>query len=67
VSFFENAYEVAKGADALLLLTEWMDYRGLRLVPQVFAHGTPSGAGCAQCPPAPEKMKGHGFEYQSSG
>ncbi|MCL5005081.1 MAG: UDP-glucose/GDP-mannose dehydrogenase family protein [Acidobacteria bacterium] len=29
ISYRQNAYEVAKGADALLIVTEWQEFRGL--------------------------------------
>lgn len=31
ISYYENEYEVAKNADALMILTEWNQYRGLDL------------------------------------
>ena len=66
VNFFADPYEVAKGVDALLLLTEWKDYRELdwARVHSVMARPLVLDARNAL---APEKMKGLGFEYHSFG
>jgi UDPglucose 6-dehydrogenase len=65
-SFHEDPYEVAKGADALLLLTEWKDYHELdwSRVHSLMARPLVLDARNAL---APEKMKAHGFEYHSFG
>jgi UDPglucose 6-dehydrogenase len=65
-SLLKDPYEVAKGADALLLLTEWSDYRDLdwSRVYSLMARPLVLDARNAL---APEKMKAHGFEYHSFG
>ena len=48
VDFVEDPYEVARGADALLLLTEWKEYRELDWKRIYAEMAPPSGAGRAQ-------------------
>jgi UDPglucose 6-dehydrogenase len=66
VNFFPDPYEVAKDVDALLLLTEWKDYRELdwARVHSLMARPLVLDARNAL---VPEKMKNYGFEYHSFG
>jgi UDPglucose 6-dehydrogenase len=66
VDFVEDPYEVARGADALLLLTEWREYRELDWKRIHKEMGRPlllDGRNML----APAKMKELGFEYHSFG
>jgi UDPglucose 6-dehydrogenase len=66
VEFVEDPYEVARGADALLLLTEWREYRELDWKRIHKEMGRPlllDGRNML----APAKMKELGFEYHSFG
>jgi UDPglucose 6-dehydrogenase len=66
VDFVEDPYEVARGADALLLLTEWREYRELDWKRIHNEMGRPlllDGRNML----APAKMKELGFEYHSFG
>jgi len=66
VEFVEDAYHVARGADALLLLTEWREYRELDWKRIHREMGRPlllDGRNIL----APAKMKELGFEYHSFG
>jgi UDPglucose 6-dehydrogenase len=64
--FVEDPYEVARGADALLLLTEWKEYRELdwRRVYRDMARPLVLDARNML---SPAKMKELGFEYHSFG
>jgi len=62
----KDPYEVAKGADALLLLTEWSDYRDLDWSRMYSLMARPLVL-YARNALVPEKMKTHGFEYHSFG
>ena len=64
--FAEDPYEVARGADALLLLTEWKEYRELdwKRIYQEMARPLVLDARNML---APAKMKALGFEYYSFG
>jgi UDPglucose 6-dehydrogenase len=57
---------VAQGADALLLLTEWKDYRDLDWA-RVYSLMARPLVLDARNALAPEKMKDLGFEYHSFG
>ena len=64
--FFEDPYGVARGADALLLLTEWREYRELdwkRIYREMARPLVVDGRNML----APGKMKELGFEYHSFG
>jgi UDPglucose 6-dehydrogenase len=64
--FAEDPYEVARGADALLLLTEWKEYRELdwkRIYREMARPLVLDGRNML----APAKMKELGFEYYSFG
>jgi UDPglucose 6-dehydrogenase len=66
VEFVEDPYEVARGADALLLLTEWREYRELdwkRIHKEMGRPLVLDGRNML----APAKMKELGFEYHSFG
>jgi UDPglucose 6-dehydrogenase len=66
VRFVTDPYEAAKGADALLLLTEWNEYRGVDLDRLKKALKTPvvlDGRNVFD----PARMKALGFEYQGIG
>ena len=47
-SLCQDPYEVARGADALLLLTEWQEYRDLDWQRIYAEMARPAGPGCAQ-------------------
>ena len=66
VNFSADPYEVAKGVDALLLLTEWKEYRDLdwSRIHSLMARPLVMDARNAL---VPEKMKAQGFEYHSFG
>jgi UDPglucose 6-dehydrogenase len=64
--FVEDPYEVARGADALLMLTEWKEYRELdwKRICREMARPLVLDARNML---APAKMKELGFEYHSFG
>ena len=64
--FSEDPYQVARGSDALLLLTEWNEYRELdwKRIHQEMARPLVLDARNML---APSKMKALGFEYYSFG
>jgi UDPglucose 6-dehydrogenase len=66
VEFVENAYQAASGADALLLLTEWSDYRQLDWlrIRKEMARPLLIDARNALSPP---EMRAMGFEYDCFG
>jgi UDPglucose 6-dehydrogenase len=66
VEFAENAYEAARGADALLILTEWEEFAALdlpRLYNQLKYPIVIDGRNLYE----PEVMAAHGFTYYSVG
>jgi UDPglucose 6-dehydrogenase len=64
--FVEDPYEVARGADALLLLTEWKEYRDLDWK-HIYREMARPLVLDARNMLAPAKMKELGFEYYSFG
>ena len=64
--FVEDPYEVARGADALLLLTEWREYRELDWK-RIHKEMSRPLVLDARNMLAPAKMKELGFEYHSFG
>jgi len=64
--FFEDPYGVARGADALLLLTEWQEYRELDWK-RIYREMARPLVVDARNMLAPAKMKELGFEYHSFG
>jgi UDPglucose 6-dehydrogenase len=64
--FVEDPYEAARGADALLLLTEWKEYRDLDWKRICREMARPLVVD-ARNMLAPAKMKELGFEYYSFG
>lgn len=64
--FVQNPYEVARGADALLLLTEWKEYRELDWK-RIYREMARPLLLDARNMLAPSKMKELGFEYHSFG
>jgi len=65
-AFVEDPYEVAHGADALLLLTEWKEYRELDWKRIYRDMARPLILDARNMLP-PAKMKELGFEYHSFG
>jgi UDPglucose 6-dehydrogenase len=66
VEFFEDPYQTARGADALLLLTEWKEYRELDWK-RIYREMARPLILDARNMLAPAKMKEQGFEYYSFG
>lgn len=66
VAYAENAYDTAKGADALLLLTEWNEFRLLDLLKIKNLMKKPLFIDLRNVY-EPERMKRLGFEYVSIG
>jgi UDPglucose 6-dehydrogenase len=66
VHFCENAYEVAEGADALVIVTEWNQFRKLELDRLQRALRRPLVVDLRNLY-EPEKMAAAGFEYVSIG
>jgi UDPglucose 6-dehydrogenase len=66
VEFCPNPYDVARGADALVLLTEWDEYRALDWS-HVYAEMARPLVLDARNMLSPEAMKNIGFEYHSFG
>jgi UDPglucose 6-dehydrogenase len=64
--FVEDPYEAARGADALLLLTEWKEYRELDWK-RIYREMARPLVVDARNMLAPSKMKELGFEYYSFG
>ena len=66
MTFIQDPYEVARGADALLLLTEWKEYRELdwRLIYSEMARPLVFDARNML---SPKDMQSIGFEYHSFG
>jgi UDPglucose 6-dehydrogenase len=66
VEFLEDPYEVARNADALLLLTEWKEYQELDWK-RIHGEMARPLVLDARNMLSPAKMKGLGFEYHSFG
>ena len=66
VEFVENAYQAASGADALLLLTEWSDYRQLDW-PRIRKEMARPLLIDARNALSPSEMRALGFEYDCFG
>jgi UDPglucose 6-dehydrogenase len=66
VEFVEEPYQTARGADALLLLTEWKEYRELDWK-RIYGEMSRPLILDARNMLMPAKMKGLGFEYHSFG
>jgi UDPglucose 6-dehydrogenase len=66
VDFVEDAYQTARGADALLLLTEWKEYRELDWK-RIYSEMARPLILDARNMLSPAKMKELGFEYYSFG
>jgi UDPglucose 6-dehydrogenase len=66
VTFFEDPYDVARGAEALLLLTEWKEYRQLDWARVHKEMARPLVLDARNMLP-PAQMKALGFEYHSFG
>ena len=66
VDFVEDPYQTARGADALLLLTEWREYRELDWK-RIYGEMARPLILDARNVLAPAKMKELGFEYHSFG
>ncbi len=64
--FIEDPYEVSRGTDALLLLTEWKEYRELDWK-RIYGEMARPLVLDARNMLSPTKMKGLGFEYYSFG
>jgi UDPglucose 6-dehydrogenase len=66
VTFFEDPYDVARGAEALLLLTEWKEYRQLDWARVHNEMARPLVLDARNMLP-PAQMRALGFEYHSFG
>jgi len=66
VSYCENAYSCAKGADALVIVTEWAEFRALDFAQLKAAMGQPVIVDLRNIY-RPEEMARHGFAYRSIG
>jgi UDPglucose 6-dehydrogenase len=66
VTFADNAYGVAEGADAVVLVTEWNEFRSLDLERLKTAMKSPSFIDLRNVYPRRE-MQRHGFTYVSIG
>ena len=66
VAWFDNPYEAAQGAEALVLLTEWNEFRGLDLSRLAAAMATPRLADLRNVYAAAE-ARAAGFAYVSVG
>ncbi|TMI77948.1 MAG: hypothetical protein E6H04_13285, partial [Bacillati bacterium ANGP1] len=66
LTYAESSYEAARGAHALLILTDWDEFRSVdlgRLRPVMRAPLVIDGRNLFE----PAKMRAHGFEYYSLG
>jgi UDPglucose 6-dehydrogenase len=66
IEYMEDAYEVASGADAVVLVTEWKEFRNLDLVRLKSSMKQPvviDGRNIYD----PAVMRGHGFTYRGIG
>jgi UDPglucose 6-dehydrogenase len=66
ISFFDNAYSAMKEADALIIMTEWNEFRQLDLEKIKEMLGTPIVIDCRNIY-KPAIMKALGFRYHSFG
>ena len=66
VTFADNAYGVAEGADAVVLVTEWNEFRSLDLERLKAAMKSPAFVDLRNVYP-PHEMRRHGFTYTSIG
>ena len=66
VAWFDNPYEAAQGAEALVLLTEWNEFRGLDLSRLAAAMATPRLADLRNVYD-PAEARAAGFAYVSVG
>jgi UDPglucose 6-dehydrogenase len=66
VTYTESAYECAKGADALVIVTEWEQFRALDLEAIKAAMTTPVMVDLRNVYP-PEDVARHGFAYTGIG
>ena len=66
LTYAESSYEAARGAHALLILTDWDEFRSVdleRLRPVMRAPLVIDGRNLFE----PAQMRAHGFEYHSLG
>ncbi len=66
VEYFEDAYEAAEGADAIVLMTEWNQYRSLDL-PRLLSNMNDSHFIDLRNVYDPKRMADKGFKYVSVG
>lgn len=66
VEYFEDAYEAAEGADAIVLMTEWNQYRSLDL-PRLLSNMNDSHFIDLRNVYDPKRMTDKGFKYVSVG
>jgi UDPglucose 6-dehydrogenase len=66
IDYAENAYDVADGADAMVLITEWNEFRSLDLDRLKAAMAAPVFVDLRNVY-RPEEMAKHGFHYVSIG
>jgi len=66
VSYFTDAYACAQGADALVIVTEWEQFRALDFARLHKAMASPKLVDLRNIY-APDEIKRHGFEYVSVG
>jgi UDPglucose 6-dehydrogenase len=66
ITYCDDPYECAKGADAMVLVTEWVQYRAMDLgrLKEVMAHPVVVDLRNVY---RPEEMAAHGFTYESIG
>ena len=66
IEYCDDPYECARGADALVIVTEWVQFRALDLASAEERDGAAGRGGSAQHL-SPEDMAAHGFTYESVG
>jgi UDPglucose 6-dehydrogenase len=66
VTYVEHRYDALRGADALLVLTEWQEYRVLDVARAKSLMRTPVVVDCRNLYD-PARMRQHGFVYDSIG
>jgi UDPglucose 6-dehydrogenase len=66
VTFVEHRYDALRGADALVVLTEWQEYRVLDLARAKSLMRRPVVVDCRNLYD-PARMRQHGFVYDSIG
>lgn len=66
VQYCKNAYDAAEGADVLVLVTEWHDFRGLDLFKMAEILNKPQFLDCRNVYD-PEEVKNAGLKYLSVG